>query len=65
MLFLICHSAPAQSVAIWVCSCIRAATIPASSALFMVLFMPVSSCVKNASILEPNTLSLGWAVQNS
>jgi len=25
---------------------------------------PVNS-VENASVLEPNTLSLGWAVQNS
>ena len=31
------HSAPALSVAIWVCSFIKAAAIPASSALFMVL----------------------------
>jgi hypothetical protein len=41
MLFLICHSAPALSVAIWVCTFIKAAAIPASSALFMVLLMLV------------------------
>jgi hypothetical protein len=39
MLFLICHSAPALSVAIWVRSFIKAAAIPASSALFMELLM--------------------------
>jgi hypothetical protein len=36
MLFLVCPSAPALSVAMWVCSFIKAATIPASSALFIV-----------------------------
>ena len=41
MLFLICHSAPALSVAIKVCSYIKAAAIPASLALFMVLLMLV------------------------
>jgi len=44
MLFLICHSTLALSVAIWVCSCTNnVATIPASSVLFMVLFMLVPS----------------------
>jgi len=37
MLFLICHSASALSVAIWVCSFIKAAAILASLALFMLL----------------------------
>jgi hypothetical protein len=37
MLFLICHSAPALSVAIWVCLFIKAAAILASSAQFIVL----------------------------
>ena len=41
MLFLFCHSAPALSVAIWVCSFIKAAAILASSALFMILLMLV------------------------
>ena len=41
MLFLICHSAPVLSIAMWVCSFIKAAAIPASSALFMVLLMLV------------------------
>jgi hypothetical protein len=36
MLFLICHCAPALSVAEWVCAFIKAAEIPAGSALFMV-----------------------------
>ena len=36
MLFPICHSALTLSVAVWVCSIIKAAAIPASSALFMV-----------------------------
>ena len=36
MLFLICQSAPALSVATWVCSFIKAAAIPVSLALFMV-----------------------------
>ena len=35
------YSAPALSVAIWVCSFIKAAAIPASSALSMVLLMLV------------------------
>ena len=39
MLFIICHSALALSVKIWVFKFIKAAVIPASSALFMVLFM--------------------------
>jgi len=34
---------PALSVAIWVCSFIKAAAIPASLALFMVLLMLVPS----------------------
>jgi len=37
MLFLICHSAPALSVVIWVCSFIKAAGVPASSALLLSL----------------------------
>ena len=37
------------AIAIWVCSFIKAATVPASSALFMVLLMPVP---------------LGWTVVN-
>jgi len=41
MLFLICHSAPALSVAMWVYSFIKAAAIPASLALSMVLLMLV------------------------
>ena len=41
MLLLICHSALALYVAVCVCSCIKAARIPASSALLMVLLMPV------------------------
>jgi hypothetical protein len=41
MLFLICHSAPALSVAIWVCSFMKAAASPTSSDLFMVLLMRV------------------------
>ena len=41
MLFFICHSAPALSVAIWVCSLIKVAAIPASSALFMFSLMLV------------------------
>jgi len=40
MLFLICHSAPELSVAIWVCSLIKAAAIPASLALFMLMLVP-------------------------
>jgi hypothetical protein len=39
MLFLVCHSAPALSVAIWKCSFIKAAATHASSVLFMVLLM--------------------------
>jgi hypothetical protein len=39
MLFLICHSAPVLSVAVWVFSIMKAAATPASSALFMVLLM--------------------------
>jgi hypothetical protein len=41
MLFLSCHSAPALSVSMWVCSFIKAAAHPASSALFMVLLLLV------------------------
>jgi len=41
MLFSICHSALALSVTIWVCSFIKAAAIPASSDLFMILLMLV------------------------
>ena len=41
MLFLICHSASALSVAIWVCSFIEAAAIPSSSALLIALLMLV------------------------
>ena len=41
MLFHICQSAPVLSVAIKVCSFIKAAAIPASSALLMVLLMLV------------------------
>jgi hypothetical protein len=41
MLYLICHSALALSVAIWVYSYIKPAVIPASSALFVVFFMLV------------------------
>ena len=37
MLLLICHSALALYVAVCVCLCIKAARIPASSALLMVL----------------------------
>jgi hypothetical protein len=40
-LFLICRSGLALSVAIWMCSFIREAANPASSALFMVVLMPV------------------------
>ena len=43
MLFLICHSALALSVAIWVCSLTKAATIPAGSVLFVVLLMLYAS----------------------
>jgi len=39
MLFLICHSAPALSVAIRACSFIKAAATSAKSALFMVFVM--------------------------
>jgi hypothetical protein len=38
---LICHSALALSVAIWVCSLVKAAAIPASSDLFVVLLLLV------------------------
>jgi len=38
----ICQIEPALSVAIWACSLIKAATIPASSAMFIVLTMLVS-----------------------
>jgi len=41
VLFLICHSAPALSVAMWVFSLIKAAAVPASSALFITLLMLV------------------------
>jgi len=40
MLFLICHSAPALSVAIWVCSLIKAAAIPASSVYGLLMLVP-------------------------
>jgi len=36
----ICHSAPALSVAIWVRSFIKAATIPASLALVLSMLVP-------------------------
>ena len=39
MLFIICHSALALSVKIWVFKFIKAAGIPASLALFTALFM--------------------------
>jgi len=42
MLFSISHSAPALSVARWVCSFIKAAAISASLALFLVLLLLVS-----------------------
>jgi len=51
MLFLICHSVLALSVAIWVCSFIKAAAIPASSALFLVLFMPCQQCLSIQDLL--------------
>jgi hypothetical protein len=38
MLFLICQNAPALSAAIWMCSFVKEAAIPASSALFNVCF---------------------------
>jgi len=41
MLFLICHFAPALSVAIWMCPLIKAAAIPASLAFLTVLLMLV------------------------
>jgi hypothetical protein len=41
--FIICYSAPALSAIIWVRSCIKQATIPASSALSIVLLMILHS----------------------
>ena len=59
MLFLICHSAPALSVALWVCSFIKAATIPASSTSCMVMLMLVPPGFTVAvSWIEGGTLQL-------
>jgi len=52
MLFLISHSAPALSVAIWVCSFIKAAAIPASLALLMVILLLVPPGITVVILLD-------------
>ena len=52
MLFLSCHSAPALSVAIWVCLLVKTAAIPASSALFIILLVLVPPGFTVAILLD-------------